>query len=145
MDSNVFIDLLRAGRDSAQVIGNWAGKRKLATCGMVRLEVLRGILSPKRFASISAFMDTMVHVPTDPELWLEAADLAWKLDRRGIVIPGPDLVIAACALRIHAAVLTIDTHFQHIAGLQVIVPPPEWFAPCESQINDHRQSGNHPS
>lgn len=128
VDSNVFIDLLRLGRDSAQVIGNWVGKRKLATCGVVRLEVLRGVHSPKRFASISAFMDTMVNVPTDQDLWTKATDLAWKLDRRGIVLPAADLVIAACALRIHAAVLTSDAHFQQITGLRVLTPPPEWFA-----------------
>jgi len=129
VDSSVFIDLLRASRDPAWVMRNWVGKRNLATCGMVRLEVLRGVQSPKRFAGISAFMDAMINVPTDPDLWTEATDLAWKLDRRGIVIPGPDLVIAACALRIHAAVLTSDAHFQHIDGLRVIAPPPEWFAP----------------
>ena len=96
VDSNVFIDFLRAGRDPTQEMRNWAGKRFLATCGMVRLEVLRGAHSPKQFARISAFMDTMV--------------------------------IAACALRIHAAVLTSDAHFQQITGLRVLTPPPEWFA-----------------
>ena len=129
VDSNVFIDLLRAGRDPTQVMRNWAGKRFLATCGMVRLEVLRGVHSPKQFARISAFMDVMVNVPTDPDLWTEATDLAWKLNRKGWVIPAADLVIAACALRIHAAVLTSDSHFQQIDGLRVLAPPPEWFAP----------------
>ena len=128
VDSNVFIDFLRAGRDPTQEMRNWAGKRFLATCGMVRLEVLRGAHSPKQFARISAFMDTMVNVPTDQDLWTEATDLAWKLDRRGIVLPAADLVIAACALRIHAAVLTSDAHFQQITGLRVLTPPPEWFA-----------------
>jgi len=129
VDSNVFIGLLRTGQDPAQVLRNWTGKRDLATCGMVRLEVLRGIHSPKLFSRVSTFMDVMVEVPTDPDLWTEATDLAWKLNRKGWVIPATDLVIAACALRIHAVVLTSDAHFQQIAGLRVLAPPPDWFAP----------------
>jgi predicted nucleic acid-binding protein len=50
-----------------------------------------------------------------------------KLDRQGITIPGPDLVIAASALRLGAAVMTSDAHFNRIEGLRVIAPPAEWF------------------
>jgi predicted nucleic acid-binding protein len=50
-----------------------------------------------------------------------------KLDRQGITIPGPDLVIAASALRLGAAVMTSDAHFSRIEGLRVIAPPAEWF------------------
>jgi predicted nucleic acid-binding protein len=127
VDSNVFIDLLNRHRDPAIFLLDWAGGSNLATCGMVRLEVLRGIKSLKQFARISAFMDVMVNVPSDNRLWVEATDLAWQLDRKGMVIPGADVVIAASALRIGAAVLTTDAHFQQIDGLRVITPPAAWF------------------
>jgi predicted nucleic acid-binding protein len=54
--------------------------------------------------------------------------LAWKLDRKGLVIPGTDVVIAASAIAIGAAVLTSDAHFKRIEGLRVISPPKEWFS-----------------
>ena len=127
VDSNVFIDLLKFGRDPSQVMGEWAGGSNLATCGMVRLEVLRGIKSLKQLTQIAAFMDVMVNVPSDNRLWAVATELAWKLDRMGRMIPGADVVIAASALRLDAAVLTSDAHFQQIDGLRVIVPPAEWF------------------
>ena len=50
-----------------------------------------------------------------------------KLDRQGITLPGPDLVIAASAMRLGAAVMTSDEHFSRIDGLRVIAPPAEWF------------------
>ena len=106
----------------------WAGDRNLAICGMVRLEVLRGIKSLKLLTKVSAFMDVLCNVPSDNRLWSEAADLAWNLDRKGIVIPGPDLIIAASALRLGAAVMTSDGHFSSIDRLRVIAPPAEWFA-----------------
>jgi predicted nucleic acid-binding protein len=85
------------------------------------------VKSIKLLARISAFMDVMCKVPSDKRLWVEATDLAWLLDRKGMVIPGADIVIAASALRIGAAVLTTDAHFQQIDGLRVLAPPPEWF------------------
>jgi predicted nucleic acid-binding protein len=94
---------------------------------MVRVEVLRGIKSPNAYRRLNDFMDVMVNIPTTNRLWDEAAALGWKLDRKGLVIPGADVIIAASALSIGAAVLSSDAHFQRIEGLRVIAPPKEWF------------------
>jgi predicted nucleic acid-binding protein len=127
VDSNVFINLLKRGRDPASLLLDWAGNRNLATCGIIRLEVLRGITLPKSHRNTSAFFDVMINVPSSNRLWEDAAELAWKLDRRGTVIPGTDVVIAASALSLGAAILTSDRHFQHVPGLEMISPPSEWF------------------
>lgn len=127
VDSNVFINLMKHQGDPAPVLYGWAGSRNLAICGMVRVEVLRGVKSPKAYRSLCAFMDVMVNVPATNRLWDEAAGLAWKLDRKGLVIPGTDVLIAASAMNIGAAVLTSDAHFSRIDGLRVIAPPTEWF------------------
>lgn len=128
VDSNVYIGLLNRRLDPAKVIGQWAGSAELVTCGMVRLEVLRGLKNPKVYTRISDFMDVMINVRSDMDFWPEAAALAWKLDRMGKVIPGPDIIIAASAIRASAAVLTSDVHFQGIEGLEVILPPERWFS-----------------
>jgi predicted nucleic acid-binding protein len=128
VDSNVYIDLINRRLDPIQVLGEWAGTNDLVTCGMVRLEVLRGLRNPKARQRISSFMDIMINVRTDAAFWPDATDLAWRLDRRGRVIPGTDIIIAACALRNSAAVLTSDAHFRFIEGLRVIAPPAEWFS-----------------
>jgi predicted nucleic acid-binding protein len=129
VDSNVYIGLLRAGRDTVVTLYDWADlrDRSFVVCGMVRLEVLRGIRTLKARQMVSSFMDVMISVPSDNRLWKEATDLAWKLDRQGITLPGPDLVIAASALRLGAAVMTSDAHFSRIERLRVIAPPAEWF------------------
>lgn len=128
VDSNVFIDLMRFRGDPAPWLYRWAGPRDLAICGTVRVEVLRGVKYPKAHQGLKAFMDVMVNIPTSAKLWDDAAALAWKLDRRGKVIPGTDVVIATCAMSIGAALLTSDAHFSGIEGLQVIEPPEEWFS-----------------
>ena len=127
IDSNVFINLMKRRGDPAPWLYRWAGVRNLAICGMVRVEVLRGVKSPNAYRRLNVFMDVMVNVPTSNGLWDQAAALAWKLDRQGLVIPGTDIVIAASAIAIGAAVLTSDAHFSRIDGLRVIAPPAEWF------------------
>lgn len=128
VDSNVYIDLMKRGRDPVSTLGEWVGTSELVTCGLVRLEVLRGLKNPKARHRISSFMDIMINVRTDAAFWPDASDLAWNLDRQGKVLPGTDIVIAACALQISAAVMTSDAHFSAIEGLRVIAPPEEWFS-----------------
>jgi predicted nucleic acid-binding protein len=128
VDSNVYIDLMKRRLDPIRVLGEWVGTSDLVTCGMVRLEVLRGLKHPKAFQRISSFMDIMINVRTDTAFWLDATDLARELDRQGKVIPGTDIIIAACALRTSAAIMTSDAHFRAIDGLRVIAPPEEWFS-----------------
>lgn len=129
VDSNVYIDLLRRKKDVIATLYAWIHARdgNLSICGIVRLEVLRGVISIKQHRKISAFMDVMCNVPSDNRLWAEATELAWNLDRKGQMIPAVDVVIAASALRIGAALLTSDTHFARIDGLRVLTPPAEWF------------------
>lgn len=119
VDSSVFIGLLRLGRDPGVELLRKAEVLSLVTCGMVRLEVLRGILTPPIHASLVRFMSFMQNVPTDHRLWEDAAKLGSELGQEGINLPAPDIIIATCALRVSAAVLTYDKHFDMIPGLTV--------------------------
>lgn len=119
VDSNIFIALLRLGLKPAVAIGRWAEGRDLATCGMVRVEVIRGILTKRARRETEAFLNVMLNVPMDNRLWEEATELAWQLDRKGIVLPAQDILIAASARRLGADVLTDDAHFRLIPGLRV--------------------------
>jgi predicted nucleic acid-binding protein len=59
----------------------------------------------------------MINVPTDNRLWQTAEQTLWELDRQGIVLPLTDVVIASCARRVGATVLTYDHHFSQIPGI----------------------------
>jgi len=118
VDSNVFIALTRSNQDFA----GWLGSRleDIYTCGMVRLEVLRGMKNPGERDDMTAFFSVLCNVPTDNRLWEAAAELGWKLDLAGHTIPAQDVLIAACALRAGVPVLTADSNFDAIPGLMVI-------------------------
>lgn len=120
VDSSYYIGLARNGQDPLQALAYAAVDRDLAICGVVRCEVARGLRHQKILKQFQAFWDVMVNVPTDKGLWASVEELAWRLDRQRTALPLTDLIIACCAMRLDAAVLTFDHHFDDIPGLRVI-------------------------
>ena len=121
-DSNIYIGAVRAGVDPFQQFAAGIDDRdwEFATCGMVMLEVCRGQRDPNLLRRYRERFAVMIFVPTTNQIWERAVQLAWSLDRQGRVLPAPDILIAAHALQVNAAVLTADVHFQQIPGLRVL-------------------------
>jgi predicted nucleic acid-binding protein len=119
VDSTIYIDLLRRGEDVPYVLRPSLLSGQLFVCGVIRAEVLRGIRTFEMRSEFLELFDLMVEVPTDTRIWRMVADLAWKLDRRGSVLPLTDIVIACCALVVGAPVITTDPHFSQIPDLTV--------------------------
>ncbi len=124
VDSSVYIRLLRQRLDPVAVLFEHYDTVNLVTCGMVRLEVMRGVRVPRARERLEAFMSVMQYVQADDRLWREATDLAWRMDRLGQPVQATDAVIAASALRLGASVLTLDSDFQRVPGLHVLALPP---------------------
>lgn len=119
VDSTVYIDWLRGRVEPLKHLRPWVESRSAFTCGVVRAEVVRGVLDEEQKSRTHELFDLLHEIPTDARLWVEASELAWVLDRQGIVIPLTDIVIAACARRAGATVITTDSHFSRIPGLAV--------------------------
>lgn len=110
---------MRSGRDPMRELQAIALVRDVATCGIVRSEVSRGIREPALLHKFQARWDVMLYVPTDNALWADVELTAWKLTRAGQNLPLTDIVIGCCARRIGAVVLTYDKHFRVIPGVKV--------------------------
>lgn len=125
IDSSVYVDWLRGRVRFDGMLEPWIRARMLCGCGLVRVEVLRGVLHPRQKRRVMEFFDLFPEVPIDGRLWGEAAELAWSLDRRGRVLPLTDVVIASCALRAQAILITSDQHFSSIPDLKTLpaLPP----------------------
>lgn len=119
-DSSFYITATRTGRDPLVELGAKADDYEIATCGLVQIEVLRGRSDPHVLRRFRDTFAVMIYLATTHATWERATQLAWSLDRQGVVIPATDLIIAACALQTGAAVLTYDAHFRQIPGLQVV-------------------------
>ena len=118
VDSSWYITVGKGGLDPLEILRPIAQARDVATCGVIRCEVARGLRTPKMLREFQAAWDVMLFVPTDNKLWQEAETLAWQIDRTvGGSLPLADIIIACCARRIGAVVLTFDKHFSSIPGI----------------------------
>lgn len=120
VDSNYYISRAKAGIDPFPELAAHEWRWEIATCGTVIFEVCRG----RRVASVrrrfSQGFSVMVYLQATARVWERATDLARELDRRGVILPSPDLLLAALALEANAAVLTADRHFFEVPGLSVL-------------------------
>lgn len=119
-DSNIYIDAVRARLDPFESFSHYLDTCEFVTCGMIILEVCRGFREPKLLQHFRERFSVMTYLPTTNVIWDRAVQLAWSMDRQGHTIPAQDHIIAACALEAGATVLTRDTHFQQVPGLEVI-------------------------
>jgi predicted nucleic acid-binding protein len=120
VDSSFFIDRMRAGFDPLEELSSHSDDWELLTCGVVVVEVLRGIKQKAAHRRMADYMDCMFYVPTLNALWERVAKLAWELDRAGRTMQVTDLIIAVCALEAEAVVLTLDSDFARVPGLRAL-------------------------
>jgi hypothetical protein len=119
VDSSKFISWMRTGRNPIGLLAAHAQAGELISCGIIRIEVLRGIVKPAVKEQLAEFFHVVPEVALTSAVLQEAADTAWTLDRRGILLPVTDLLIGVCAKKAHATVITEDPHFQHFPGLKL--------------------------
>jgi predicted nucleic acid-binding protein len=120
VDSSFYIDRLRAGEDPLEELAAFADDWDILTCGVVRAEVLRGVKHKSAHRHMREAMDCMLYVPTSAGVWHRVEQLAWELDRQGKFMQITDLIIAASALESDAVVVTLDSDFRRVPGLQIL-------------------------
>ena len=106
---------------------------EIATCDMVKLELLRGARNPREFDSMRSELDQLRAFPIGLQEWQRAIDVYHEICRRG---PGndshrrvnhEDLLIAAAAESASMPVVHYDSHFETIAA--VTGQATRWIAP----------------
>lgn len=112
VDSAVIIDLMRDGKDPRQELLPHLRACELYNCGVVRAEVMRGMKVPRMKTEMEAFFDIIPEVPCDAKMWRQVSELGWKLGRKGKWPPLTDLLIASCAMRVGATLISPDRHFE---------------------------------
>ena len=117
---------LREAFDTALVDG------QLATCDMVRLELLSSARSAREFAEIRDELAALVDCPIGHEQWQRALWIYERLSAQGGAhqrsVKHPDLLIAAAAEGVGIAVVHYDEDYDRIA--EITGQPTRWLAPA---------------
>ena len=119
---------LRHTFDAALVDG------ELATCDMVRLELLYSARDPVEFAEIRDELAVLPDCPIGKQHWERALSVYEQLSVRGGLhqrsVKHPDLLIAVAAEAAGVAVLHYDEDYDRIA--EITGQPTRWLAPAGS-------------
>ena len=118
VDSSVWIEWLRTRTDPRPLLRPWLLRRQCYTCGIVRAEVVRGVLNRAQRERVEALFDVLEEVAVTSAIWKEAARECWEIDRRGKILPLTDIVIAECVKKCGAWLVTLDKHFKEIPGIR---------------------------
>jgi predicted nucleic acid-binding protein len=102
---------------------------KVATCGIVDLEMLYSATSPSTYKALADALRGMPRVALDEVAVERALAVQGKLAQRSQhrAVPLPDLLIAACAENAGLTVLHYDADFDRIAELTK--QPVQWIVP----------------
>lgn len=108
LDTTVLIDVLRGDETAVAWL---SGQDEVPACSEVtRAEVLRGVRSGER-AATERLLNALRWIPVDDRVSRRAGELGRK-HRRGHALAVADLLIAATALELDAALATANTkHF----------------------------------
>jgi predicted nucleic acid-binding protein len=119
---------LRLAFDEALVEG------ELATCDMVRLELLHSARSASELAEMREELTALTDCPINKDQWDRALWVYEQLSAQGGTfqrsVKHPDLLIAAAAEAAGVAVLHYDEDYDRIAA--ITGQPTRWLAPADS-------------
>lgn len=116
IDTSAWIEAMRKGGDETTRLKVKAllGSGRALLCDFVRLELWNGARGGAEQSWLRKVEKDLEVVPTTEEVWALSRRLARRCRRRGVTVPAPDLLIAACARHHRVALLRLDDHFDEI-------------------------------
>ena len=105
---------------------------RIATCGIVDLELLFSAPDPGTYAELARVLRALPRVPVTDAAVDRALEVQGLLAARSQhrAVPLPDLLVAACAERAGLTVLHYDADFDRIAA--ITGQPVAWVVPAGS-------------
>lgn len=96
----------------------------LATCDVVRLELLRGAKDDEDFTRIDRLLNAARRLPTGDREWEEAIRLGYRLKRTGVTIAVTDLLIAVVAMTYNVTLVHADDGFEQMRPYCSLITEP---------------------
>lgn len=123
LDSSLWVALMRRGASQAlkAMISTWALDEESVLAEPVIFELLR-FASEAEAKGFGESSEGMTILTTPPDVWQRGWELGQACKRKGFVVEGIDLLIAAVAIHHDVSLVTFDGDFEKIskvAGLKV--------------------------
>ena len=119
VDTSAWIETLRTSGDPAirSRVSAMTAEDRVLLCDKVRLELWNGATNTRHrrlLRDLEAHLET---VPTTPQVWELARELARSSRAKGLTVPAADLLIAACARHHGLGLIHRDEHLDSLERL----------------------------
>src|SRR4051794_36904803 len=94
-DTNILIRFLRRRETSLRAL---LARPDIATCGVIRAELLQGARTPGDETAVVGLCDRFIQLPISENVWPALGKHLQALRAAGITIPFQDAIIAATAI-----------------------------------------------
>lgn len=120
VDTSAWIDALRRDGDPQirAAVRDATVDGRAVLCDIVLLELWNGASGAGEQRVLRELERDLRKLPTPPEVWEAAIDLARRCRRAGVSVPATDVLIAASAQHHGFPILHRDNHFDLIAQVQ---------------------------
>ena len=126
VDTSCWIEYFnRPGAEVATAVEAMVRGDRAALTGIVLAELLQGVRTERESSELHTALGAVHWIEDTRETYARAGRLAFELRRKGITVPITDCVIAAASENVDGRVLTLDAHFQEIAGITSLTVLPE--------------------
>ena len=119
LDTSIWLEVLPPERGSSSIrdrVDSLLSADRVATTGMVRLELLGGARSQQAWDRLRDLLSALHLLPVTEEHWQEAAQMGFQLRRQGVIVPFTDLLIGAVTITSGAVLVHRDRHFDFLAS-----------------------------
>lgn len=98
IDTSVWISAIRGEAPVLALVDELLVTRRAATNHLIVTELLVGARTSQEYEELRDDLAALPHLTLPEDIWEEGARLGFELRRKGVSIPLPDLIIAACAI-----------------------------------------------
>jgi predicted nucleic acid-binding protein len=117
IDTSVWVEFLRGGKPAIKKrLEKLLDENRAAISGIILAELLTGINNEKDQDFIEESFLGLPFLEMNRDIFALAGKMGATLRKKGITMPLSDLLIAAQAKAHGLTVLTLDNHFQALAG-----------------------------
>jgi predicted nucleic acid-binding protein len=119
-DTSVWIEYFKNDAEITAVLDKLLPLGSVLLLGPVLSELLQGIRTKEEGTRLRQGLEAVPFIDLTRADWVLAGSLLFDLKKKGITIPLTDAVIAAAAIHRKIRIFTLDKHFLHIPGVDLL-------------------------
>lgn len=105
----------RGYRKLKEAISLLIDENRVATAGPILIELIQGCRDEKEKAELKMALEGLHWISVTHEIWHKAAEMAFRLRRKGVTVSAIDAIIATVAIEYDAFLLHRDKDYDLIA------------------------------